>query len=122
MALAREIMQGGISSGAAKAINGGVSSTVTAAGTVITDAFDLTTGLNIITTAAAGSGVQLPYAEIGDSVEILNVGANPVKVYPDASANQINQIAAAGPFTLATNTSVVVRKLTTTRWVAYLSA
>ena len=122
MALAREIMQGGISSGAAKAINGGVSSTVTAAGTVITDAFDLTTSLNIITTAAAGSGVQLPYAEIGDSVEILNVGANPVKVYPDASANQINQIAAAGPFTLATNTSVVVRKLTTTRWVAYLSA
>ena len=122
MALAREIMQGGIPAGAARAINGGVSSAITAAGTVITDATDLTTSLNIITTAAASTGVQLPYVEIGDSVEILNLGANAVKVYPDASANQINQIAAAGAFSLAPNTSVVVRKLTTTRWVAYLSA
>ena len=41
MALAADIMKGGTSAGQAQAINGQVSPTVTAAGTVIGDAFDL---------------------------------------------------------------------------------
>lgn len=122
MALAKDVMQGGFSAGQAKAINGSVASTVTAAGTVIGDAFDLVASINTITTAAASTGVQLPSCEIGDSVEILNLGANAVKVYPDSTSATINQLAAAAGFSLAPNTACKCRKFTSTKWMAFLSA
>jgi hypothetical protein len=115
-------MQGGISAGAAKAINGGVQPAVSAAGTVITDATDLNASVNVITTAAASTGVQLPPSEISDEVEILNLGANAVLVYPDAAANRINQLSAGTGVSLAPNTAVKVKKFTSTRWMAFLSA
>ena len=90
MALATDIMKGGFSAGQAKAIGGQVSSAITAAGTVITDATDLVTSVNVITTAAASTGVQLPSCEICDEVEILNLGANAVKVYPDSGKVRID--------------------------------
>lgn len=122
MALAFDIMKGGFSSGAAKAINGQVQSAVSAAGTSISDATDLTASINVVTTAAASSGVQLPRCEIGDGIEILNLGANAVMVYPDHTANQINNLTAGVGFPLGTNTSVWLRKFTSSRWMAYLSA
>lgn len=122
MATAVDIMKGGHSAGGARAINGQVQSAVSAAGTVITDATDLTASINVITTAAASTGVQLPSAEIGDSVEILNLGSNAVTVYPDSASNRINALSAGSGFLLATNTSVWLRKFTSTRWMAYLSA
>lgn len=122
MATAVDIMKGGFSAGSAKAINGQVSSSITASGTLISDAFDLVASINVVTTAAASSGVQLPSAEIGDQVEILNLGANSVVVYPDASGNRINSLSAGGGFVLGTNTAVKVRKFTSTRWMAFLSA
>ena len=122
MALARNIMKGGWSAGNAKAVNGAVATALTADGTTLATALDLTADTNVIGTAAAGSGVQLPAAEIGDSCEIYNGGANTVVVYPDAAANQINGIAAGSGFNLATNTSCFCRKITATRWIAFLSA
>ena len=122
MALAKEIMVGGFSAGAAKAINGQVQSAVTAAGTVITDATDLTASINVITTCAAGAGVQLPSCEVGDTVSILNLGASACKVYPDISTGQINQLSAGTAMTLATNTAVTLERFTTLRWMAWLSA
>ena len=122
MPLAADIMKGGTSAGQAKGINGQVAASVTAAGTVISDAFDLIASINVVTTAGASSGVQLPSAEIGDSVEILNLGANAVTVYPDSSSNRINQLTAGVGFSLGTNTSCVLRKFTSSRWMAYLSA
>ena len=122
MALALDVVRGGFSPGQARAIGGQVQSAVTAAGTTITTATDLTASINVVTTAAASSGVQLPNTEIGDSVEILNLGANAVTVYPDTSSNRINALSAGSGFLLATNTSVWVRKFTSSRWMAYLSA
>jgi len=122
MALALDIMKGGFSAGGAKAINGQIAPTVTAAGTGITDAFDLIASINTITTAAASSGVQLPSGEIGDQVEILNLGANTVTVYPDSSSNRINQLTAGTGFSLPINTAVKLRKFSSTRWMAWLSA
>ena len=122
MALARNIMKGGWSAGNAKAVNGNVATGLTATGTIITDALDLTADTNVIATAASGTGVQLPSCEIGDSCEVYNGGANTVVVYPDASANQINAITAGSGFNLATNTSSFCRKITATRWIAFLSA
>ena len=122
MAIALDIMRGGFSSGSAKAINGQVHPTVSAAGTAITDATDLRASINVVTTAAASSGVQLPNGEVGDEVEILNLGANALTVYPDTASNSINALSAGSGFTLATNTAVKLRKYTTTRWIGYLSA
>ena len=122
MALALDVVRGGFSPGQARAIGGQVQSAVTAAGTTITTATDLTASINVVTTAAASSGVQLPNTEIGDSVEILNLGANAVTVYPDTSSNRINALSAGSGFLLATNTSVWIRKFTSSRWMAYLSA
>lgn len=122
MPLAREMMQGGMSSGMAKAANGQVSASITAAGTTISDAFDILASNNIITTAAASTGVQLPSGEIGDEVSILNLGANAVTVYPDSTSGRINQLSAGSGFSLAPNTAVNCKKFTSTRWMAWLSA
>lgn len=122
MAIALDIMRGGFSSGQARAVGGQVQSAVSAAGTVIGDATDLTASINVVTTAAASSGVQLPNVQIGDSVEILNLGANAVTVYPDTTSGQINALSAGSGFSLATNTAVMLRKFTSTRWAGFLSA
>jgi hypothetical protein len=122
MAMASDIMKGGTSAGQAMAINGQISPTVTAAGTTISDAFDLVASINVITTAAASSGVQLPSAMVGDEIEILNLGANSVTVYPDSSSARINALTAGAGFLLAPNTAVKCRKFTTTRWIGNLSA
>lgn len=115
------MMGGGVSAGMAKALNGDVSATVSAAGTTQATATELTASINVVTTAGASSGVRLLSCEIGDSQEVLNLGANAVTVYPD-TGSRINAIATNGGFTLATNTAVWVRRFSSTRWGAFLSA
>ena len=122
MATASNIMRGRYSAGQAKAINGAIATALTAAGTVIGDALDLTADTNVIGTCASGAGVQLPAAGIGDSVEVYNGGANACAVYPDGSTIQINGLTAGSGFLLATNTSCYCRKITSIRWIAFLSA
>lgn len=122
MALALNITRGGFSSGQAKAINGAIATGLTAAGTVITDALDLVADVNAIGTCASGAGVQLAFGEVGDSQIVYNGGANPCKVYPDASTSQINQIAAGGAHLLAQYSTCVYFRISTTRWLAILSA
>lgn len=121
MALAARMMGGGLSAGQAKAINGDVNSAVSAAGTTQGTATALKSGVNVVTTAAASSGVILPNGEISDEVEVLNLGANAVTIYPPTSG-QINALSANTGFLLATNTAVKVKKFTATRWMGFLSA
>ena len=122
MAIAAQVMGGGFSQGQALAIGGSVRNSISAAGTVITDATDLTGSINVVTTWAANAGVQLPNAMIGDEVEVLNLGVGAGYVYPPASTAQINALPVGTGFILAPNTAVKVKKFTATRWVAYLSA
>lgn len=121
-ALTTDMMRGGTSSGQAQAINGRVGSGLTAAGTVIGDALDLLSTVNVITTAAAGTGVQLPSMMIGDTVEVYNNGANAIKVYPDQTTVAINQLSVAAGMTLNTNTGAIFRKTSATQIWAMLSA
>ena len=123
MALAADIMKGGTSAGTALAINGQANTSITA-GTTQTQAGGtaLTTSTNVVTTVTtAGDGVTLPNAMIGDSANVLNLGANACTVYPPVGG-RINQLATNGGFTLAPNTAVVIQKFTSTRWMAFLSA
>lgn len=121
MALIEEMMQGGMSSGQANAIMGFGKADVSAAGTTQGTATALTRSHNVITTAAASSGVQLPNCVVGGEVDVLNLGANPVTVYPPTSA-QINSLSVNTGFTLAQNTTVRLRKFSATRWMGWLSA
>ncbi len=121
MTAAFDAMKGGLSAGTARAINGQVNSAISAAGTTQGTATALTASDNVVTTAAASSGVILPNSEIGDEYNILNLGANAVTVYPPTSG-QVNALSANTGFQLATNTAVKVKKFTATRWMAFLSA
>lgn len=122
MALAIDIMRGGTSAGTAKAINGSISNAISAAGTVITDATDLRASINRITTAAASSGVQLPTMLQGDSCVVHNAGANTLKVYPESSSVEINQLSAGTAMSLPVNTAALFFKTSGTTVVAFLSA
>lgn len=121
--LARDIMGGGLSSGAAQAMGGSVASAVSAAGTTQSDATEVTASLNVITTAAASSGVKVYNGVVGDSQVIYNGGANQVKVYPPTTGSQkFNQLAANAGFALPVNTGALVVKVTSTQWLVFLSA
>lgn len=121
-ALAKDISAGGTSPGSAQAINGRVATGLTAAGTTITDALDLTATINVLSTVASGAGVQLYSMQIGDAMEVYNGGANQCLVYPDSSTVSINQLAVGASMVLPINTGCKYRKVSATQIVAYLSA
>lgn len=121
-ALARDISRGGTSAGQAQAINGAVATGLTAAGTAIGDALDLNATVNVVSTVAAGAGVQLYSMQVGDEMEVYNGGANALLVYPDSATVAINQLAVGSGHTLATNTGCKYRKVSSTQIVAFLSA
>lgn len=121
-ALAKDIVSGGTSAGSAQAMNGRVGAGLSAAGTVISDATDLLATVNVVTTVAASSGVQLPSMMIGDQCEVYNNGANSLKIYPDQTTVAINQLSAAAAVSLAVNTGMMFRKTSATQIWAFLSA
>ena len=122
MPLAKDMVAVGFSAGSASGANGQVAPSVSAAGTVITDATDLVATINYITTAAASSGVQLYSGQVGDDMWVFNSGANPVRVYPPSTSYQINQIAAGSAHILAVDTGCLYKFVSSTQIVALLSA
>lgn len=121
MATARDIMKGGLSAGTSKAINGQILPALTGAGTTQATATAASASINVFTTVASGTGGILPACEIGDAVEVCNLGANALTVYPDVGA-RINALTTNTGVSLATNTSLWLRRFTSTRWMGYLSA
>lgn len=119
MALASDIMKGGFSAQSAKAIQGQANGSVAAAGTTQATATDITQ--SIIAVSSGTGGVQLPNGEIGDEVAILNISGAAITIYPPSSG-QVNDLSANTGFLLADNTAVKVKKFTSTRWMAFLSA
>jgi hypothetical protein len=122
MALAKDIMGGGTSAGQAKAINGNVKSSVSAAGTTISDATQLNATKNFVSTVGSGEGVKLFNGEISDDQLVYNGGANALKVYPHSSSGIINQLSAGSAVTVPQYTTCHFARITSTRWVATLSA
>lgn len=120
--LARDVMGGGTSAGQAKAMNGRVANSLTAAGTTLSDALQLDATVNRITTCASGAGVKLFNGEIGDEMEVYNGGANQCVVYPHSSSGTINQISAGTGMILPIFTSCKYRRISATIWNAHMSA
>lgn len=121
MALAAEAMGGGLSAGQARALGGHSNSTVSAAGTTQATATALKTSNAIITTCANNAGVIVPLTQNGDSMWIYNGTANTLIVYPPTSG-QFNDVAVNTGISVGTHTTLVVKKITSTRWLANLSA
>ncbi len=122
MALAMNVMRGGVSAGAAQAINGNtVNSAITAAGTTQGTATAIVADVNIVTTATSAQGVILYNGVLGDSQEIFNNTNTDIRVYPPLGG-KVNQLTTNAGFVLAPQTSVEVKKMTSTQWVGYLSA
>jgi hypothetical protein len=97
---------------------GGYESAITAAGSSISDAASLSGAVNIITTAAASSGVKLP--DLGGPmcvVAVVNKGANTVNVYPPSSSGSINGGSAGAAVTIATNKAAVFFSTGTGTWL-----
>src|SRR5256885_16994352 len=65
-----------------------------ATGTNLATAAPITTDLNHVTTAAAGTGVALPLGQPGMDLVIFNDGANTIKVYANGS-DTIDAVAGA---------------------------
>lgn len=122
MSIARDIMDGGTSAFQARAINGRVATGISAAGTTLATATALAATTNALSTVAASSGVRLFNGEIGDTMEIYNGGANSVTVYPHSASGIINQLSAGSGHLLAQYTTAYYRRITSTRWIAIVSA
>jgi len=89
---------------------------VTAAGATQGTATALTTSYNVITTAAAGTGVILPTPLLnGWAISIVNRGANAVNVYPNTGGS-INGGVANAPFVLTAGNAVILENSSTTAW------
>lgn len=119
--LAKKIMGGGVSFGAAKAINGDIATTLSGAGTTAGTATAMNAAVNVFSTVASGSGAILASCEIGDEQWAYNGGANALLVYPDTSS-QINQLAVNSSVSVPTSTVMWFKRITSTRWIAMLSA
>ena len=100
MALAKDVMGSGVPAGMALALGGSLANTISAAGTLITDATDLTASKNIVTTVASGAGVQLTSMNAGESQIVYNATVTQLLVYPPSSTVKINQVAAGSAVTL----------------------
>ena len=120
--LARDIVQAGLSGGTATALQGSVKSGISAAGTVITDATDLTASFNMLSTVAAGAGVQIPLMSPNESLLIYNGGANQCLVYPGSASVAINQLGVGTAMVLARYTAVIIHGISSTQVAAFLSA
>ena len=122
MALAANVMKGGLSAGQAQAVNGNsVNGAVTAAGTTQGTATAITADAAVVTTATTGQGVILYNGVIGDEQEVFNNTAVDIRVYPP-TGGKVNQVATNSGFVLPPYTSVRVKKMSSTQWVGYLSA
>ncbi len=85
-ALSREIVGGGFSAGQARALGGGVNTSVASAGSVQGDATLIKTSNVIVTGADGTKGVILPAVPVGDGCLIINNSASTLKVYPPTGA------------------------------------
>lgn len=101
-----------------------VTAAVSAAGSSSSDATALTTAVNVVTTAAAGTGVTLPSGAVGATVLVQNRGANDLELYPPTSGTINGATATTGSITLAAATRDVARctKYSSTAWFCTVNA
>lgn len=96
-----------------------VAPAITALGSTQGTAFVLVAETNLVTSAAAATGVLLPSGnDLGDEVSVVNAqGTNALLVYPPTGAT-INGLAANAGYTLAVNKGAAFKRVTALAWTA----
>lgn len=126
MALAKDIMGGGLSAGSAIALGGQVNTALAAAGSAQGSATAITASNTIVTGADGTKGVILPAVQPGESVVIVNNSGSSLKVYPpvgSAIAVPASGMGSANAaYTQTTYSIVTFLCLSATQWVPNKSA
>lgn len=118
----KDMVRNGLAVSAADSVNGDVKTGITAAGTTIADATQLTGDISVVTTTALNTGVKLPPNEVGDQFMVHNLGANPLLVYPALAAENINALAAAAGFSVGAGKAAFFYRISNTLYTASVSA
>ena len=118
-----KLMGSGIASAAALQITSGdLTNSITAAGTTQATAQAVYAEVNLVTAVAVGAGVLLPSnRNVGDLLEVVNLGANALAVYPPLSS-AIGTGATNAAFSVPVSKVCTFRMVTSTLWVQNLSA
>lgn len=112
----------GIAPLAATNIAGTLTNTLTATGSAQGDALAMRDDINIVTTAAASTGVILPSnTQPSDVIVIANHGANSLSVYPPTGGKIANGSANAALALAATKTGIYI-SINGTDFAAVISA
>lgn len=115
MAIPSRVLGSGVNSLSTIAICGDGNGSVTAAGTSAGSATQLTFVYNNITTTGAGAGVKLPQTEQGETIQIVNSGANVLTIYPYDTNSTIN---GAASLELLAGGSALLSATSNTTWVS----
>ena len=100
-----------------------VGSSLTATGTTIADALQLTRLQNFIGTTALNTGVKLPSQwPIGAFGIVFNGGANPVNLFPPSASININGGSAGAAVTIAAAAGNLIVRQTATSFRAFVLA
>lgn len=99
-----------------------VATGLTATGSSISDAYDLTKLVSIFTTTAASTGCQLPDVDVGVMVFVQNNGANALNVYPHSSSGTINGGSAGAAVTSAAGAGAICIRVSSTDWIVWVTA
>jgi hypothetical protein len=113
MALPSRVLNSGVTSMTTAAVCGEGTLAVTAAGSTASDATILTSIYNRVATVGSGTGVKLPPCEMGATIYLTNVGANPLHVYPSDTGSTI---AGATSVLLEPSATSCFFAVTNTRW------
>lgn len=90
------VLASGNSPMATRSISGGGATALVAAGTTQTDALQLSTTFNAITTSSASTGVKLPPCEEGMVIYIYNLAGQGVQIYSKETTGVTMNAAVAG--------------------------
>lgn len=106
----------------AKRVGQAVVTGISAAGSAIADATKLGGKCNVVSTAAASTGVQLPEVALGEVVVVQNRGANTVAVYPSSASQKINGGSDGASVNVAATKTGVFQRVSGTDTLFYVSA
>lgn len=98
-----------------------IHSAISAAGSTISDATQLTGVVNQISTVSAGQGVKLWGGGTGTMIFVYNGGVTGVYVYPESGSISINGNGNGNPITVASGYCALLFKSTSSRWNALYS-
>ena len=121
MPIKQKLTANGINYNASNVIAGIPKTGLTATGTNQATALALSLDdIQVINTAAAGTGVILPILTPGDSMKVSNQGANDLSLYPP-SGQSINSLSTNTAITVPVTKTASIQMITTTAWIASIA-